>query len=230
MDGEAFIQLHGENYHLRPGYAYLIPAYSTFKTECPETMTKLWIHFTTEILGTMDMFQLFPPAVELKIKDNNKIEELLAELETSIGSRNIGAMLTADSVIRRLIAEFYTEDAEAGMLEKANAVVRFRDVLAYIEKNLDKNIKLATLAKLANLQPNYFSNLFSANLGLPPKQYINRRRVEKAQDLLVTESGNLEDIALMVGFNDVFYFSRTFKKYTGLSPKNYLIQRKLRIT
>jgi len=77
------------------------------------------------------------------------------------------------------------------------------------------------LAKIGHLNPTYFSNLFSKLMGTSPIQYINKRRVEKAQSLLLTTDATLYTIAQKVGFLDEYYFSRIFKKITGIAPQHY---------
>ena len=52
-------------------------------------------------------------------------------------------------------------------------------------------------------------------------QYINQKKVEKAQLLLITDNMTVKEIAYSLGFNDHSYFIRFFKKVTGLTPNQY---------
>ena len=56
---------------------------------------------------------------------------------------------------------------------------------------------------------------------LPPMHYLNDLRIEKAKELISTNTMKLSDVASMVGFSDSLYFSRVFKKTTGIPPKEY---------
>ena len=98
---------------------------------------------------------------------------------------------------------------------------RFNNVIEYIRANLSDTITLETLADIAGINPTYFSNLFSKQMGISPIQYLNKRRIEKAQTLLLSTSDTLDNIARQTGFSDTFYFSRMFKKITGISPSLY---------
>jgi len=51
--------------------------------------------------------------------------------------------------------------------------------------------------------------------------YINTIRIQKAQNLLLETSLNLQKIAEMCGYENDFYFSRIFKKKVGLSPSQF---------
>ncbi len=77
------------------------------------------------------------------------------------------------------------------------------------------------LSERAFLSSDYFSRLFLKITKCRPIEYIQRKRIEKAQLLLATTYLSLEDIAEQTGINSVSYFSRLFKRYTGLSPNKY---------
>ena len=75
----------------------------------------------------------------------------------------------------------------------------------------------------------YFMKLFKKEIGYTPRDYLEKKRVEHAERLLL--SGNLQnlrikDIARLCGFHDPYYFSRVFKKQAGLSPKLYIATKK----
>ena len=58
-------------------------------------------------------------------------------------------------------------------------------------------------------------------LGTTPLQYINQKKIEKAQLLLITEELAVKEIAFQLAFDDYSYFSRLFKKTTGVTPQEY---------
>lgn len=61
-------------------------------------------------------------------------------------------------------------------------------------------------------------------MGQSPVDFINRKRIERAQFLLLGEKAPLKETAEEVGFQDVYYFSRIFRKITGISPARYRMQ------
>lgn len=52
-------------------------------------------------------------------------------------------------------------------------------------------------------------------------QYIVSLRIKNAQTLIETTDYNMNEIALIVGYDNPLYFSRLFKKQKGLSPSEY---------
>ncbi|WP_408606961.1 helix-turn-helix domain-containing protein [Geosporobacter subterraneus] len=61
-------------------------------------------------------------------------------------------------------------------------------------------------------------NILSKETGTTLTETITKIRIEKAKELLVSNSAKTYEIAAMVGFEDPSYFSYVFKKYTGQSP------------
>ena len=55
---------------------------------------------------------------------------------------------------------------------------------------------------------------------MSPKQYLQKLKIENAQVLLSSTSLPTQEIASMVGIENVNYFIRLFKKHTGFTPKN----------
>ena len=109
-----------------------------------------------------------------------------------------------------------TEEYRGGLAEWQK-----KKVAQYIEEHLSETIPLAGLAEVAKLSPFHFAHTFKQSFGLPPHQYVNNRRMEKAMTLLANPATSVMEIALNVGFSDGSSFSTRFRKHTGLSPTIY---------
>lgn len=91
----------------------------------------------------------------------------------------------------------------------------------YIVDHLGEPITVEALARLVNLSPIYCGALFMKNEGMTIHEFVNIMRINKAKDLLARETLPVSEVALSVGFSDVFYFCKTFKKLTGMTPTSY---------
>lgn len=103
-----------------------------------------------------------------------------------------------------------------GLPEKARS-----RVLDFIEANLERDIRLEELAQVSGLSRFYFSRLFKQTMQLTPYQYIIRRRVERAKQLLQRTQLSIADIALECGFSSQSRLSYHFKRIVGVSPKAF---------
>ena len=96
----------------------------------------------------------------------------------------------------------------------------------YLASNYMMDISIAGLAGQLGLNRSYFSTLFRQQTGLSPQQYLLRCRMEHAQELLCGYGFSPGEVALAVGYPDIFAFSRMFKRYYGVSPTRAKIKRK----
>jgi AraC family transcriptional regulator len=93
--------------------------------------------------------------------------------------------------------------------------------LEFIESHLDRPFTLAQLADALGMSVYYFCRQFKQAMGVAPHQYVTRRRIELAKDLLWHSQLSITDIALQVGFETPSAFSRLFRQLTGTTPKDF---------
>lgn len=132
-----------------------------------------------------------------------KIKELILLL---VQSKNINSIL-------ELVADLYSANT-----------VQVREV---IELHLFSNLKINQLAKLCNLSLSSFKREFRKEFDDSPTNYINDKRLEKAQELLTVTDLPISEIAYETGFQDSLYFTRLFKKKIGIPPTTYRTENSL---
>ena len=94
--------------------------------------------------------------------------------------------------------------------------------MAFIDGNYaDEEMSLSVAAKAAGMSPNRFSTAFSQEMGMTFIEYLTRKRIESAKELLMTTDLRSSEIAYRVGYRDPHYFSATFKRIQGESPREY---------
>jgi transcriptional regulator GlxA family with amidase domain len=93
-----------------------------------------------------------------------------------------------------------------------------RRVLEYVDQHFDEQLTLESLANVARLSVHHFARAFRQSTGEPPHQYLLRRRIERATEMLKESERPLSEIALAVGFSDHSHFARHFRRFVGMSP------------
>jgi AraC family transcriptional regulator len=93
-----------------------------------------------------------------------------------------------------------------------------RRVLAHIEANLSAPIRNKDLASVVRLSRFHFAVAFNNSIGDSPHAYVIRRRVERAQGLMLSTDKSLSDIAAECGMADQAHLTRLFRKIVGESP------------
>ena len=96
------------------------------------------------------------------------------------------------------------------------------DALRYINDNYcSDDISLNTVAKAINVSSNYLSAIFSQKVGDSFIEYLTKKRMERAKQLLRETDMRSGGIALAVGYKDPRYFSYVFKRTQGCTPSEY---------
>jgi AraC-like DNA-binding protein len=91
----------------------------------------------------------------------------------------------------------------------------------FIDRHFDEPIQLADIALHAHLSPFHFHRLFTKVYRITPHQYITKKRLEKAKELLKTGNTTISGICNGVGFESHGSFSILFKKHCGMPPKEF---------
>ena len=95
------------------------------------------------------------------------------------------------------------------------------EIAKYIEENLDQDLSLTALANKCFYNPSYFSRIFKERYAMPLSEYVMKKRMEKARELLITTEFSIGTIVSMVGFNNKSFFYKTFYKAYKKTPLSY---------
>ena len=101
-------------------------------------------------------------------------------------------------------------------------VGRINRVIDFIEENIDTELNLVTLAKVANFSPFHFHRIFSALVGETLNGFVRRLRLEKAASMLIAHpKETITEIALACGFSGSAAFARSFSEHFGMSASAF---------
>ena len=90
----------------------------------------------------------------------------------------------------------------------------------YIDENFHESIDLECISQQAFLSRFHFHRLFTQVYRHTPHQYLTRKRMDKAKDLLAENKG-VTEVCNEVGFESIGSFSVLFKKEVGFAPQYY---------
>lgn len=97
-----------------------------------------------------------------------------------------------------------------------------KKALEYIEANYAReSLSLNEAAGAVDVSANYFSAVFSQEMEMTFTEYVTKKRMEKAKELLRQTEKHSGEIAAEIGFKDPHYFSFVFKKTQGCTPREY---------
>jgi AraC-like DNA-binding protein len=90
-----------------------------------------------------------------------------------------------------------------------------------IDRRYADKLDLDRLARRAGVSKYHFLRCFAASYGLTPSQYLSRRRIERAQDLLRATNLTVSEVCRLVGYDSLGSFSSRFSALVGQSPSAY---------
>jgi len=91
----------------------------------------------------------------------------------------------------------------------------------YLDSFFGRDLRLDRVASEACLSPYHFHRLFREVFGETPNQYLQRRRLANARELLGSTERTVTEICLEVGFESMTSFSALFRRVYGCSPREF---------
>ena len=189
-------------------------------------------HFSADSLGVD-----FCNVADASLRYEHSFQDpLVAEIAFAIASElrtpSPGGKLLAETLATGLAARLvqshtYTSpDKDFVRLSKQGLDRRrLARVKEYIADNLEGDLTIAQLAKVASLSRFHFARAFKAAVGQSPHQYVSAHRLQHAKELLVHGDQSLIDIAIALNFSSQANFTRAFHRRIGMTPGQYRRER-----
>jgi AraC-like DNA-binding protein len=244
LDGRATVNHHGRKFVLRPGQLHLVPPFAVHQCSCSRRFNHYHLHFVARLPTGIDLFSLLDcdyqlpapaealtlfkrletiyPERKLPCFDPNREEykQFPALAQPAAATDDALNGFEAGGILSLLLAPFLrSARGHEGIHARVNR--QFLAVQEFIHANMRQKIALADLARVVELHPTYFSDQFKRAVGVRPLDYLMRRRIERAQYLLLTSHASVKEIADAVGISDPAYFSRVFTKLCRVAPSEY---------
>lgn len=174
-----------------------------------------WVNFTAKNIGTaFELNKLY----KIPFSEN---EELAFSKLLSCGQTN----LKNHNYINTLFSSyFYSVMVENG-LENENTVSNrntrmIDEICAYIQQKLYSKVSIDDIASFFMISPRRLHQIFTQQLGISPKRYILKKKMEEGYKLLVQTSMPINKIADLLCFSSPYHFTHEFKKTFSQSPSD----------
>ncbi len=227
--GECELMIDGQRYHASAGQCFLIPAHTkhSYYHINENYIEKYWMHFEFKTGDAQALKSLRLPyfvtvpascAAEIDTRFQN-IFSLAASTDTASRLREKAEILSLLGTYISLAQKNDYQSALPASETAASSAQTIHDVINYMNSHLSEKVTVEELAALLHVHPNYFIRMFKAYMGVPPLNYLNRLRVERAKSLLENTTLPVSIIMTGLGFDDISSFSSFFKRYTGYNPR-----------
>lgn len=153
------------------------------------------------------------------------LDRLCQQLWVESAHDNPRGNLFADGALHCIIATLMDLQRDTRLTQERPKATLSDDqvekIVEFISANLARNIRVADLARLADLSPFTFHRAFRSATGSTPYQFVLALRVRRAQELLRNSRASLAAIADMCGFSSQSHMSDAFNRMVGATPGRY---------
>jgi AraC family transcriptional regulator of arabinose operon len=221
LGGEAHFAVPGGDRPVAAGETILYRPGAPQDYLSPRAWSLVWAHFHArpewhEWLRWPEvapgMMRMAPPAQPLR----GRIEALLIDAHQLAGSGLPHAKDLALNALEAALLWWDIQNPERGQLD-----ARIVAAIEHVARHVATPIKVVDLARVAHLSVSRFSHLFRQQVGLAPRTFVERQRLERAAQLLELTSLPIQAVAAQVGFTSQFHFAHRFHQRLGTTPSAY---------
>ena len=227
--GERWFDGHFQREYLTPGATAIIPTGTLHRSLWRKEAQFMFVAVDPRLLERLgqevaapDNFELIP---HFAILQDPLIQGIIFSLKDELESTGIKGSFYVEQLTTtlaiHLLRKYGVRKPQISTYSDGLPKYKLRQVLEYINANLECDIKLVDLAELVGMSQYYFCQLFKQSIGIAPYQYVIQQRVERAKQLLKCRDVAISEVALVCGFANQSHFTKHFRKLTGITPKAY---------
>lgn len=220
--GQGFYDIGDGEQALTPGSLYLIPGQRRHRYRCPRLFDVDWLHARildrslARLMAGQNAIRRWPLSAW---RSWRPVHTRFAEF--FVPQRPAALGLRIQALLACLFADLV---AEAPTVEPASIPPWLEGALGYLETHHQRDPSLAEVARRVGITPIHLQRSFTTAVGVTPRLWMERRRMEAARRLLVDRAMSVSAVARDCGYADAFHFSRVFRRFHGLSPRQWRTQ------
>lgn len=225
QEGEGTLLVDGQHHLLKPGtFLYLDRRELSFSLQ---STLHPWRFITFSIAGRgfsdYESLIAFDGCLLAQIDRHSSVPrnlKLLLAGETGAGLSN---KLRDAGLITAILTDLFAGTSVSHSPEdgQKKSAPYLRELKHYIDNHLERPLKLENLEKHCHMSKYRICHEFSTAFGMPPIKYLNKKRLEAAESLLLSTEKKVHEIALETGYENTNHFIHLFKKEYGTTPQAY---------
>lgn len=148
----------------------------------------------------------------------DSVQGILQEMQEKREGYEMAASLLVKSIMLALLRN---DNRQLIRLKERGDMTRLKPVLDYVEENLENRIQVEEVCRIANVSYYYFVKYFKKVMGMSFLEYVNFKKIKKAERMLLTQDVSVTQVADSIGMPNMAHFYKVFKKYNQCSPNEY---------
>jgi AraC family transcriptional regulator of arabinose operon len=233
IEGEGWFEIHNQIQNVIANQVFILPKDVAHSYGCnsKKPWTIYWIHFDGQKAAFFAENFLKPililPERDSRIEDRLKLfEEIIATLKNGYSINNLDFSVTSLFYLLGSLKYLgaYRDSSKINQKNFQNDIIEV--AIHFMRENVRKRITLKEIAEYVGFSPSHFSGLFQRKTGHSPLNYFIQLKIQEACHHLDFSEMKVNQISILVGFDDPLYFSRIFSRIMGSSPSDYRKKKK----
>ncbi|MDF2720931.1 MAG: AraC family transcriptional regulator [Paenibacillus sp.] len=176
-------------------------------------------HFSRSAFPLIDINYIWSQHEEAR----REVFELLGFIYKEMKQQDKGYELAVSAAVKRILFILVRHDSQNMLaVSDSAAIERLQPVLEHIDAHLSEPISLMDISKRFNFNYHYFMKLFKKTMGMSFTEYVQYKRIKKAERLMLSEQTTGTEVSEAVGFATPAQFYKLFKRLNGCSPKEFV--------
>lgn len=218
--GKGVLCIDGKSIEIPPDTAFFLP--SGYPHEYYPVTDNWDIHWVVPDGYACDDLLLYlglDKPVVFEIKNMALIEHFFSKMHESIRGDSINGNMRASGYLYNFLIELFNQKNSVRIVRTSNrAIVTAID---HINDCYMNKITMTELCRVTELSKQQLCRLFKRYLNSRPMEYIAKRRIQAAKELLSSTDMSVEEISERVGFCSGSYFCKLFSRYEGMTPTQF---------
>lgn len=233
IEGEGWFEIDHQVQKVSANQIFILPKAKahSYGSDAKHTWTIYWIHFDGEKAAFfsegLEKPLLVSPEKDSRLEDRFKLyEEIFSVLKNGYSKSNLEFSITALFYFfgsLKYLSAYRASNAISQQTQKRDVA---EEAIHFMRENVRKRLTLKEISDYVEFSPSHFSILFQNKTGYSPLNYFIHLKIQEACHHLDFTDMKINQISLLVGFDDPFYFSRLFTKTMGISPSEYREKKK----
>ena len=230
-------------YDLETGDIIIITSEVIHALQAPPRGERMILQFDPALLYNLKEMEtllfMMPPAIFLKQQENTELYQYLRERLNRIIKEYDGNSTFREASIYACLIEMYVglgrfevysdehKDKHQSDTKQQEYIEAVMSACTYINQKYMENLTLEEVASVSGFSKFHFTRVFKQYMNMTFYEYLNSKRVKRAEELLYNKEMSITDVAMNSGFSSLSAFNRTFKALKHCSPSDF---RKKRLT
>lgn len=149
------------------------------------------------------------------------IQGIFETLRDQLANNREGSVAVCQYLMSALLVILLRQTAHEAKVSLNKRDKLFIQIKDYIDQHYTEEFTMEKLSQEVHMSTSNLTHQFKKRTGFSPVQYIIRRRIGRAQSLLISSDMSITDVSAEVGYDNLSYFNNQFKKIVGMSPQVY---------